>query len=142
MNKKNLFLIIWIGCFVMTLIFSLIFNLVEEGSGGYTVMALLVVASLAAGIIFVFNWKKICPECKDGKLVYVRDEEGESFTKTLEEKSGTSTIKNKSGEVIKTVEKTAVNDYLITPIYKVYICDNCGYEHKKLKNDIKKEKLS
>ena len=133
MNKKFVYLLVWIGCFILTAALAPVANSLDPESALSTIMQFIVVGFLVAGIVFVVIWRNTCPACKTGKLVYESDEEGESYESTMTVKTGTSTVKNSKGKVVRTIDKTAEKAALITPIYKVYVCKECGHVVKRLK---------
>ena len=134
MKKRDIYLLIWSGCFALTCICALIFDSLEEGSAIQTVFSFITVAFLVAGIVFVICWKNTCSLCKEGKMVFIGNEDGESYTTTSTIKTGTSTVKNKHGEVIRTFVRTAEVDFLVTPILKICCCNKCGNEVRKVRH--------
>ncbi|MGI6782566.1 MAG: hypothetical protein ACOX56_07155 [Acholeplasmataceae bacterium] len=141
MKKRNLFLLIWIGSLVLLVVFGAVANTFKQESAGYTAFGALGLIALISFIVFLVMWKKTCPSCKNGKMIYTHNEDGESFVSDRNV-TKSSDIKDRKGNLVGTVETTEEQSYLVTPSYKIYECNKCGHTIQKLdKKNIKSERL-
>jgi hypothetical protein len=132
MKKKSLFLIIWIGCIILAAVFAnLGSQLFPEGSVGYTVFGVFTLIPFVTFIVFLIRWKKTCSSCKEGKMILLDYEDGDSISRTVDVIKADK-VKDSKGNLVGTIERKEQETSIWTPKFKIYKCDHCGYESKKV----------